>query len=114
MPQRALGSSDRYVPVTGRFSPPSTPRRPDGVSELTARAFLRPDSRRLRHLDRRELRRITRAIRDAATRGEVLHLRWHPHSFGCDLDANLALLEQVLRRSRALADDHGMHSQTMG
>ncbi len=114
VPQRVLRFSDSYVPVTGRLSVPATPRRRDGVSELTASAFLRPYARRLRHLDRLKLRRITRAMRDAATRGEVFHLWWHPHNFGRDLDANLAFLEQVLRRYRALADDHGMRSQTMG
>ncbi|MGE3635773.1 MAG: polysaccharide deacetylase, partial [Sandaracinaceae bacterium] len=113
LPQRALRFADSYVPISGQLSVPETPPR-DGVVELTASAFLRPYSRRLRHLDALKLRRIERPMRAAAERGEVFHLWWHPHNFGRDLDANLSFLTKVLEAYRRLSDERGMVSRTMG
>jgi hypothetical protein len=60
------------------------------------------------------LRRIKQAMTAAARAGAVFHLWWHPHNFGVNLELNLAILAEVLRHYRYLADKYGMQSQCMG
>ncbi len=49
----------------------------------------------------------------AAEHGLLYHLWWHPHNFGMETEANLALLRGVLEHYRHLHETAGMQSRTM-
>ena len=59
------------------------------------------------------MRRIVRELEDAARRGAVYHLWWHPHNFGVRQDRHLAQLDAVLDRFDRLREDGMMRSLTM-
>jgi hypothetical protein len=50
---------------------------------------------------------------DAAKRGRIYHLWWHPHNFGVHLDENLAFLRLVLDHYRLLRERYEFQSVTM-
>jgi peptidoglycan/xylan/chitin deacetylase (PgdA/CDA1 family) len=108
--ERAARWLDTFVPVS-RAAPVGRAALP---YDVPASAFLRPFSaswpRALRAL---QLRRITHAMDDAARRGSLFHLWWHPHNFGTHIRENLQLLEQVLSAFAHSRRRHGMESLTM-
>lgn len=108
---RALRLVDQYVNLSGHHT--FRPQREAGLVNVPASRFLRPYSPRLRVLESMRLRRITRAMTAAATRGEVFHLWWHPHNFGANLDENLAFLTQIAEHFKTLRAHYGMESKTM-
>ena len=75
--------------------------------------FLRPWSRRLSFLEPLRLRRIKRAMTNAAKCGEVFHLWWHPHNFGTNLEKNMDVLKEITEHYRWLSEKYGMKSMNM-
>jgi peptidoglycan/xylan/chitin deacetylase (PgdA/CDA1 family) len=111
---RAARFADTYLPLAGRETLPwAGMARPGGLCNVAASRFLRPYTPRLRALDGLRLHRVTRGLRDAARRGEIYHLWWHPHNFGTHLDENLAFLRRVLEVYAGLRATHGLQSLTM-
>lgn len=100
---------DTYVDLSG----PSRPELCGRLVNLPASAFLRPWSRRLRHLDRIRVHRIREGLRRASREDSVFHLWWHPHNFGVDLEENLRVLSAVLDTYVELKETEGMVSCTM-
>ena len=49
----------------------------------------------------------------AAKRGEIYHLWWHPHNFGVNQTENLAGLETILKHYATLEKSFEMKSKTM-
>ena len=76
--------------------------------------FLRPYSHRLALLEGLRMRRIKRAMEQAAAENRLFHLWWHPHNFGADIERNLACLREVLGYYGHLRRVHGMQSLNMG
>ena len=76
--------------------------------------FLRPYSHALAPLEGLRLRRIKRAMHDAATGDRLFHLWWHPHNFGADPERNLACLGEILGYFGYLRERYGMQSLNMG
>ena len=109
-PVRAARLIDSYLPLSGAHD--HVPALVEGLVDVASSRFLRP-SRAGNALERLRLARITTAMEQAARRGTVFHLWWHPHNFGIGLDANIAFLTAVLDRFRALQDRYGMRSLTM-
>lgn len=112
MAGRIMRFADAFVPLSG-----SCCRRVqvDGaLVNVPASAFLYAWSALARPLMALRLRRIKQGMTEAARSGGVFHLWWHPHNFGVNLGANLAMLEEILLHYRALADRFGMTSQCMG
>jgi len=111
---RLARAVDTYISLSG----PNSFARPVSVTDtplnIPASFFLRPFSKKLRLLEPLRLRRLKRAMSHAAKAREVCHLWWHPHNFGRNLDANIAVLRQLLDHYRALAERHGMESLNMG
>lgn len=117
--RRALRLADAYVSLTG----PHTARRPDrapssgtglGPVNVPASRYLRPFWPRLSPLEPLRLSRMLAQMRHAAATGGIFHLWWHPHDFGRDLDANIAVLDKILSVFRQLRDSTGMQSMAMG
>lgn len=109
---RIMRFADAFVPLSG-----SCCRREqiDGaLVNVPASAFLYAWSALAEPLMALRLHRIKQGMTEAARTGALFHLWWHPHNFGVDLEANLAMLEEVLLHYRKLADTLGMESQCMG
>jgi len=110
---RAARLLDSYVNLSGHNTYDISKTRHDGVVNLPSSRFLRPYNAKLAPLDLVRRQRIIRSLRHAAERGEVYHLWWHPHNFGCNLEANLTFLRGVLETFRELRSERGMESLTM-
>jgi hypothetical protein len=109
---RIMRFADAFVPLSG-----SCCRREqiDGaLVNVPASAFLYARSALAEPLMALRLRRIKQGMTEAARTGALFHLWWHPHNFGVNLGANLAMLEEVLLHYRRLADTLGMESRCMG
>ena len=86
---------------------------PHGLCDLPASAFLRPYAPQRRRLDPLRLRRLTAGMRDAARRGRIFHLWWHPHNFTRHPTESFAFLGRLLDEFDRLAGSEGMRSLTM-
>jgi peptidoglycan/xylan/chitin deacetylase (PgdA/CDA1 family) len=109
---RIMRFADAFLPLSG-----SCCRREqiDGaLVNVPASAFLYARSALAAPLMAMRLHRIKQGMTEAARTGALFHLWWHPHNFGVNLGANLAMLEEILLHYRRLADTHGMESRCMG
>lgn len=99
---------DAYVPLGGSYTVPwSSVAQPNGLSNVAASFFLRPYAAGAR------VRRIISALRTAAERGEILHVWWHPHNFGTDTAAHMAVVRELLTAFARCREKSGMQSLTM-
>jgi hypothetical protein len=114
----ALDRAGRLVDTYAGLAPPPTTGwdevlGPDGLCDVPASAFLRPYSPGRRRLEPLRLRRLRSGLRDAARRGRIFHLWWHPQNFARHPQASYALLDQVLDEFDRLAHSDGLRSMTM-
>ena len=111
---RALRLLDAYINLSGynTYSLEECARR--RPFNIPASRFLRPYSRLLAPLESLRLRRIKRAMHDAATSNRLFHLWWHPHNFGADVKHNLTFLRKILVYYERLNQRYGMHTYNMG
>jgi hypothetical protein len=104
---------DSYIDLSG----PNVSRPDDGgdapLVNVASSRFLRPFSKRLSPLDGLRLRRIEKAMQEAAVTGGTFHLWWHPENFGNKLSENMAILVKVLDWFQRLRDEYGMESRAM-
>ncbi len=111
---RAARLLDSYAGVR---PPPTTPwdavRRPDGLCDVPASAFLRPYSPGRARLEPLKLRRLVAGLRDAARRRRIFHLWWHPHNFARYPDESFSFLQRLLDEFERLATAEGMRSLSM-
>ena len=85
-----------------------------GPIDVRASRFLRPWSGKLAALEGLKVRRIRNSIREAARKGSVFHLWWHPHNFARNMDKNLANLELILDEFGSCREQYGMNSLNIG
>ena len=116
--QRPIDRVTRLVDTYAGVTPPPTfawdgLRRPDGLHDIPASAFLRPYAPGRRHLEPLRTRRLASGLRDAARRGRVFHLWWHPHNFTRYPSESFACLDRVLDGYDDLARTEGMRSMSM-
>ncbi len=111
---RAARLVDTY---TGVAPPPtfawSDRLRPDGLCDVPASAFLRPYTPSRRRLDGLKRRRLVSGMRDAARRGRIFHLWWHPHNFARFPAENFAFLDTLFDEFDELASTYAMTSLSM-
>jgi peptidoglycan/xylan/chitin deacetylase (PgdA/CDA1 family) len=86
---------------------------PSGLCNVPASAFLRPLDQRRRVLRPLQQGRIVKALRDAAARGRIVHLWWHPQNFVAYPEENLDLLRSLLDELDRLRSSDGMRSLSM-
>ena len=104
---------DHYLPLSGHNGvTPEVDRL--GIINIRSSRFLLPAPTRSRIFGSLCQRRIERSMRNAARTGQVFHLWWHPHNFGSHVDDNIAMLRTIMERYRALSEEQGMISRTMG
>ncbi|MBI2678091.1 MAG: polysaccharide deacetylase family protein [Candidatus Koribacter versatilis] len=114
--KRGLRLADAYLPLTGlsaRSLPEIAAQDPGVPYDVPASRFLRPYAPRLGFLEPLRMRRIEREMTQAAERGLVYHLWWHPHNFGANTAENIAALERLLGHFGKLRREHGIESRTM-
>ena len=111
--RRSVRLLDAYLNLTGQhtFSPADCAQQKP--FNIPASRFLRPHAPRLAVLDGLRLQRITRALDHAAARQQAMHLWWHPHNFGVNLEANLRFLRRVLDHFRSLQQRGAIESLNM-
>ncbi len=80
---------------------------------ISASRFLRPYSRILKFLEPLKLHRIISELTNAARKGQIYHLWWHPHNFGVNIDQNIELLRKILINFKRLQETYGMASYNM-
>jgi peptidoglycan/xylan/chitin deacetylase (PgdA/CDA1 family) len=85
----------------------------NGLANVRGTGFLRPFSLRLRMLEPRRLRALSRTLERSAAERRLVHLWWHPHNFGVNLEENLNMLRHVLEVFSRLRASHGMRSLTI-
>jgi hypothetical protein len=112
--RRAARLADTYV---GLRPPPTTSwaevAEADGLCNVPASAFLRPYSPARRVLEPVRLARLVAGLRDAARRGRIFHLWWHPHNFAALPQPNLDLLARLLDEFDRLSASDGLRSLSM-
>jgi len=111
--RRAIRLVDTYVNLTGHHAVSRSEVVEQCFVNIPASRFLRPYHRRLKRLEPLKLRRITSAMTQAAQRGLIYHLWWHPHNFGRDVAENIRLLTAILEHFSRLSASRGMRTLTM-
>ena len=109
--QRIYRLIDTYVNLSGHHS--SIPLYDNELIELKGSMFLRPYLARLSFLEGLKVRRIKKAMSDAARHGKNFHLWWHPHNFGLNQENNLKNLKEILEHFEKLNSEYQMLSLTM-
>jgi hypothetical protein len=112
--RRAVRLLDSYFNLTGHHTYPLKACIANTPFNFPSSRFLRPYSRRLASLDGLRLRRIKRAMDDAAQHQRIYHLWWHPHNFGSNIDHNIAFMSRIAEHYVTLRQRHGMQSLNMG
>jgi peptidoglycan/xylan/chitin deacetylase (PgdA/CDA1 family) len=113
--RRGARLADAYV---GGAPPPTTAwnqvLQPSGLCDIPASAFLRPFSPGRRRLEPLRVARLASGLRQAARRGRIFHMWWHPQNFSEHRSENFGVLERVLDEFDRLATTEGMQSLSMG
>lgn len=113
--QRAFRLLDSYINISGLHTYSRTSIAVAGQPfNIPASRFLRPCGPSGCLLDNLRFRRIAKAMTDAARRGRIFHLWWHPHNFGRYTERNIALLRRILAHYTELRRSYGMVSMNMG
>lgn len=106
---------DTYLPITGS----NTWGKEELIVEagkainVPASHFIRPYNPMLKYLEWAKRIRIRSQIEYAARTGRMIHLRWHPHNFGANLDENIILLNGILDWFEKCRLKYNMKSMTM-
>jgi peptidoglycan/xylan/chitin deacetylase (PgdA/CDA1 family) len=112
--RRGARLADAYI---GLSPPPTTAwgdvLDPSGLCNVPASAFMRPFAPNRKELESLRLARLRTGLRQAARRGRIFHLWWHPHNFSQHRTENFAILEGVLDEFERLVTTEGMQSLSM-
>jgi hypothetical protein len=112
--RRAARLADHYVPIYGKkLSTWDDMKKSHRLCDVRGSMFLRPFSPRLKVFDSIRFHRIAACIREAAVRGLVFHLWWHPHNFGRYTEENLQFLRSILAVVAECRAAHGLRSLSM-
>ena len=113
-PKRAARLINTYAPVGGdHLVDWDEVVDETGLANLRASFFVRPWSKALAAFESARIMRLRRAMTRAARERKILHLWWHPHNFGRDLERNMHALEHVLDEYEVCRRRFGMESLTM-
>lgn len=113
MVKRALRLLDSFVNVTGHNTSILGTNHKEILNVPSSR-FLRPYDSRLGRIGQHlRLDRIKKSMLYAAKNKQVFHLWWHPHNHGVNMDANMNILEQILKYHRQLSSDYHFKSARM-
>lgn len=103
---------DSVLPLAGRMDFPA-PRLHQGVIDVPASRFLRPFYSQMPAHSALHVRHVKREMGDAARKGRIYHLWWHPHNMGRHTDRALANLRTLLDHFQRLEGEYGFRSVCM-
>ena len=86
---------------------------PTKVCNIPSSRFLRPYNASLQALESLRLKRIIKALREAALKKKIFHLWTHAHNLGVNLNENMAFLRAICAEYKSLQQNYGMRSLTM-
>ena len=104
-------TADAYVSLGSKSYLENSLVAENPLSQPSSR-FLRPQHK-LELLNSLRLIRIKNEIIQAARKGEVYHLWWHPHNFGIDPKGAIKSLKSILEVYKYCNETFGMESKTM-
>lgn len=108
--ERACILLDAYLPMTvGAY----TPKKENGIWNLTGSKMYRPIMPRLRALEGLKMRRLKKQMLYAAKHGLTYHMWWHPHNLGVETENNMRQLEEIFQWYAELNKKYGMQSLNM-
>jgi len=81
---------------------------------LPASRLLRPYNPKEWMLNELKIKRIKNEMTEAARKGEVYHVWWHPHNFGNYPEQSLAGLTKILKHFSYCREKFNMQSMNMG
>ena len=112
--RRAVELLDAYVNLAGLHTVSwEAIQQSNGLCNVPASFFVRPYSPHWKRLEPTRSRRILGSIERAAVSKEVVHLWWHPHNFGINIDQNIDFLRAILEAFCRYRDRYGMRSMSM-
>lgn len=112
--RRAARLIDACLPIGGdRTYGWDAIEEPSGMNNVRASFFLRPSRHQSGLLDGARISRIKKSMQHAAKQGRLVHLWFHPHNVGVDIDANISNLTCLLDYFSMLKEQFGMLSLTM-
>lgn len=112
--KRGLRLIDSYINLSGYHTYNTERCINDALINLPASRFLRPYSKKMALLDGLRLKRITKAMDEAAKNKKIFHLWWHPHNFGINISQNMMFLTKILEHFKLLEAKRGMACLNMG
>lgn len=111
--RRLLRLADAYVPIRRSTTFTIEDCGSEAPANVAASRYLRPWTAGSSKLDFLLVRRICRELTEAAERGRVYHLWWHPHNFGADPRENIARMRRILDHFSKLRQSRGLRSLSM-
>ncbi|MFL9927992.1 hypothetical protein P0D88_01645 [Paraburkholderia sp. RL18-103-BIB-C] len=112
--KRAVRLVDAYLNLSGHNTYTFDSCIERAPFNFPASSFLRSYDKKLSMLDGLRLRRIKKAMTDAAVNKRVYHLWWHPHNFGKDTARNIEFFRKIAEHYIALKKAHDFRSLNMG
>ncbi|MDP2088183.1 MAG: polysaccharide deacetylase family protein [Flavobacteriaceae bacterium] len=109
--KKIIRTSDAYIPLRSHSYPINSICNQPLTAQPASR-FFRPQHR-FELLNRLRLDRIKNEIMEAAKKGHVYHLWWHPHNFGIDPKGSLKALEEIIWLFLYCKETYGMQSKMM-
>lgn len=104
---------DSYIKLGGNYTYKIEDIYENGFLNIRASRFLRPYNPKIAFLDFLKINRIKKQMKNAAKKGEIFHLWWHPHNFGKDLEKNILMLTNILDYYNYLEKKYNFKSKNM-
>jgi peptidoglycan/xylan/chitin deacetylase (PgdA/CDA1 family) len=115
LPTRMVRTLDCFFNISGNHCYDLKDLANGSPVDIPSSRFLRPYMTKGGALfENLKLRRIKKGMTEAAKKGRVFHLWWHPHNFATNSDQNFNTLEAVLEHFTELKTEYGFENKTMG
>ena len=111
--KKGFRAADSYWSLGNKTSYFAEAARKDFPCLLPASRFFRPYQERLGWMNRLKLDRIRQEMEEAAQKGEVYHLWWHPHNHGHHPEQSLDEVRILLDHFSHCRAVYGMQSLSM-
>lgn len=108
---RLMRLADVYFPITGQGG--YIPKEENGLINLVGSRMYKPYFKPLGFMEGLKVRRIKRQMLNAAQKGLVFHLWWHPHNIGKMTEYHLKQLEEIFSYYDYLKEKYNMESLNM-
>ena len=110
---RALRLSDAYINITGTHTYNLNDLKTSGIVDLPSSSFLRPYNKKFGILEPLKVQRVKKGMIQAAKKGELFHMWFHPHNFGKNIEENFKNLENIYKMYSKLNSQYNFESSTM-